>query len=180
MKHICDIPLLGFFGRFNVSVVVQSLSCVQLFATPWAAAHQASLSFTISQSLLNSCPSSQWCYPTISSSVVPFSSCLQSFPASGSFLMSWLFESSGPTIGASASASVLPMNIQGWFPLGLTGLIFLLSKGLSRVFFNTTAQKHQSWNSAFFMVQFSPPYMTPGKTIALTRWTFVGKVMSAF
>ena len=91
----------------------------------------------------NSCPLSQWCHPTISSSVVPFSSHLQSLPASGSFLMSQLFASCGQSIGASASALVLPIYIQGWFPLGLTGLISLQSKGLSRVFFNTTVQKHQ-------------------------------------
>ena len=89
----------------------------------------------------NSCPLSLWCHPTISSSVIPFSSCPQSFPASGSFLMSWLFVSGGQSIGASAS--VLPMNIQDWFPLGLTGLISLQSKRLSRVFSNTTVQKHQ-------------------------------------
>ena len=79
----------------------------------------------------NSCPWTQWCHPTISSSVISFSSCLQSFPASGSFLMSCLFTPGGQSIGASASASVLPMNSQDWFPLGLTGLISLLSKGLS-------------------------------------------------
>ena len=90
----------------------------------------------------NSCPLSQWCHPTILSSVVPFS-CLLSFPASGSFPMSQLFASGIQTTGASASASVLPMNIQGWFPLRLTGLISLQSKGLSRVFSNTTVQKHQ-------------------------------------
>ena len=86
----------------------------------------------------NSCPLSRWYHPSISSSVVPFSSCLQSFPASGSFQMSQFFTSDGQSIGVSASASVLPMNIQDWFPLGCTGLIFLQSKGLSRVFFNTT------------------------------------------
>ena len=91
----------------------------------------------------NSCPLSQWCHPTISSSVVPISSHLQSFPASGSFPMSWLFPSGGQSIGASASASVLPKNIQGWFPLGQTGLNSLLSKGLSRVFSSTTVQNHQ-------------------------------------
>ena len=85
----------------------------------------------------NSCPFSWWCHPTISSSVIPFSSGLQSFPASGSFLMSLFFTSGGQSIGVSASASVLPMYIQGWFPLGWTGLISLQSKGLSRVFFNT-------------------------------------------
>ena len=92
----------------------------------------------------NSCPSSRRCYPTISSSVVPLSSCLQSFSASGSFPMSQLFASGGQNIGASASASVLPMDIQTWFPLGLTGWISLQSNRLSRVFSNTTVQKHHS------------------------------------
>ena len=89
----------------------------------------------------NSCPLSRWCHPTISSSVIPFS-CLQSFPASGSFPMNQFFASGGQIIGVSASASVLPMNIQDWSPLGWTGWISLLSKELSRVF-NTTVQKHQ-------------------------------------
>ena len=91
----------------------------------------------------NSCPSRWWCQPTISSSVIPFSSHPQSFPASGSFPMCRFFTSGGQTIGVSASASVLPVNVQDWFPLGLTGLISLQSKGLSRVFSNTTIQKHQ-------------------------------------
>ena len=91
----------------------------------------------------NSCPLSWWCHPAISPSVTPFSSCPQSFPSSRSFSMSWLFASGGQRIGASASASVLPMNIQDWFPVGLTGLISLLSKGLSRVFSSTTVQRHQ-------------------------------------
>ena len=91
----------------------------------------------------NLCPLCQWCHPTISSSVVPFSSCPQSLPASGSFQMSQLFASGGQSIGASASASVLPMNIQDWFPVVLAGLISLQSKGLSRVFSNTTVQMHQ-------------------------------------
>ena len=91
----------------------------------------------------NSCLLSQWCHPTISFSVIPFSSCLQSFPESGSFPMSQPFASGGQNIGASASASVFPMNIQDWFPLGLTGLISLLTKGLSRVFSSSTVQKHQ-------------------------------------
>ena len=96
----------------------------------------------------NSCPSSQWCHPTISSSVVPFSSHhLQSFPASGSFPMSWLFESCAQSIGAPTLVSVLPMNIQDWFPLGLTGWISLKSKGLSRFFSNTTVQKHQFFST---------------------------------
>ena len=94
----------------------------------------------------NSCPSSWWCHPTISSSLIPFS-CLQSFRVSGSFPMSRLFISGGQSIGASASASVLPMNIQDWFPLGLTALISLQSKGLLKVFSNTTVQKHQFFNT---------------------------------
>ena len=89
------------------------------------------------------CPSSRWCHPTISSSVIPFSFCPQSFPASGSFQMSQLFASGGQSIGVSASTSVLPMNTQDWSPLGWTGWISLQSKGLSRVFSNTTVQKHQ-------------------------------------
>ena len=125
----------------------------------------------------NSCPSSQWCHPTISSSVLSFSSCLQSFPASGSSQMSQFFTSGGQRTGVSASVSVLPMNIQDWFPLGLTGWLSLQSKGLSRVFSNTRVQKHQFF-VAFFTVQLSHPYMTTGKTIALTRQIFVGKVMS--
>ena len=95
----------------------------------------------------NSCPLSQWCHPTFLSSVTPFSSCLQSFQASGSFPMSQLLASGSQSIGASASASALPMNTQDWFPLGLTGLISLQSKGLPRVFFNTTVQKHQFFSS---------------------------------
>ena len=126
---------------------------------------------------LKSYPSSQWCHPTILSSVVLFSSYLQTFPASGSSPMSPLFTWGSQSIGVSASASFLPMNIQDWFPLELTGWISLQSKGLSRVFSNTTVQKHQLFASAFFIV-LSHPYMTTGKTIALTRWTFVGKVMS--
>ena len=91
----------------------------------------------------NSCPSSRWCHPTISSSVIPFSSCFQSFPAWGSFLVSQLFTSGSQSIGVSASASVLPMNIKDWFPLRLPGLISLQSKGLSSILSNTTVQKHQ-------------------------------------
>ena len=96
-------------------------------------------------------PVHQWCHPTISSSVTPFSSCLQSFPASGSFQMSQFLTSGGQNIGVSASASVLPVNIQDWFPLGLTGWISLQSKGLSRVFFNTTVQKHQFFGAQLYL-----------------------------
>ena len=108
---------------------------------------QVPLSSTISWSCSNSRPLSWWCYLTISSSAVPLSFCLQSFPASGSFPMSQIFASGGPSIGVSASASVLPMNIQGWFPQRLTSLISLQSKGLSRVFSNTTVQKHQFFST---------------------------------
>ena len=132
----------------------------------------------------NSCPLSQWCHPTISFSVALFS-CPQSFPASQglfqwvrSFPVSWLFPSGGQSFGASASATVLPMNIRGWYPLGLTGLISLLSKGLSRVFSRTIVQKH-----LFFSTQ---PHLWSNSHIHIwlldkpQLWLFVGKVMCAF
>ena len=124
----------------------------------------------------NSCPSSQWCHPTISSSVIPLSSCLQSFPALGSFPISQFFPSGGQSIGVSAS--VLPMDIQSWFPLGLTGLISLLSKGLKSLLQHHNSKASILQHSAFFTVQLSHPYMTTRKTIALTIRTFVSKVMS--
>ena len=127
----------------------------------------------------NSCPLSRWCHPTISSSVVPFFSCPQSFPASGSFPVSQLFTSGGQSIGASASTSVLAMNIQGWVPFRLTGLISLQSEGLSRVFSSTTVQKHQFSVPILFLVQFWHLYMTTGKIIPSTIQNFVGKVMLA-
>ena len=129
---------------------------------------------------LNSCPLNQWCHPTIASSVIPFS-CLKSFPASGSFLMCQLFTSGGQSIEALVSASVLPMNIQDWFPLGLTGLNSLRSKGLSKVFSNTTVQKHQ-----FLSVQPSLWSNSHIHTWLLEKkhrfdyWIFVGKIMSLF
>ena len=127
----------------------------------------------------NSCPPSRWCYPTISSSVIPFSFCLQSFPGSGSFLRSQFFMSGDQSIGVSASTSVLPMNIQDWFPLGLTGWISLQSKGLSKSLLQHHSSKASILRcSTFFIVQLAHPYMTTGKTRALTRRTFVGKVMS--
>ena len=126
----------------------------------------------------NSCPFSQWCYLAISSSAALFSFCLQFFPAPGSFPMNWLFTSCGQNIGASASASELPMNIPSWFPLGLTGLISLKLKWLSDLlqYHNLKASILQP--SVFFMVQLFHPYMTTGKIIALTVRTFVSKVMS--
>ena len=111
-------------------------------STPGFPVHHQLLEFTQTR-----CPLSRWCHPSISSSAVPVYSCLQSFPASRSFLESSLFASGGQSIGVSASASVLPMNIQDWFPLGLIGLILLLSKGLSRVFFSTTVWKHQFFSA---------------------------------
>ena len=127
---------------------VQSLSHVRLFAIPWTTARQASLPSLTPRVHPNPCPLSRWCHPIISSSVVRFSSCPQSFSASGSFQMSQLFVSGGQSFGVSKS--VLPMNTQDWFPLGWTGWISLQSKGLSRVFSNTTVQKHQ-----FFGAQLS-------------------------
>ena len=159
-------------------VVVQLLSHVWFFAAPWTAAHQASLSFTISQICSDLYLFSQWRHPTISSFVTSFSSCLQSFPASGSFPMGRLFTSGDQSIGASASASALPMNIQGWFHLGLIDLVSLLPKRLSRVFSSTAVQKHQFFSAQPSLWSNSHPYMTTGKTIALTRWAFIGKVMS--
>ena len=133
-----------------LSFSVQLLSRVRLFATPWTAAARPPCPSSTPGVYSNSCPLSRWCHPMISSSVVPFSSCLQSFPASGSFQMSQHFTSGGQSIGVSTSTSVLPMNIQDWSPSGWTGWISLQSKGLSRVFSNTTVQKHQ-----FFSAQLS-------------------------
>ena len=140
------------------SVVVQSLSHVWLFATPCTMASQASSYIINFWSLLKLMFIGWWCYLTVSSSVILFFSCLQSFPASKSFPISWLFASDDESVRASASAWVLPMNIQGWFPLELTGLISLQSKGLSRVFSNTTVRKHQLFGSQpSLMVQLSYP-----------------------
>ena len=154
MQNLSSSPISVTYRQGNFVAVVQLLGSAQhCFGTPLTAAYQASLSFTISLFVktgvcLNSCPLSWWCHPTVSSFVIPFSSCLQFFPASGSLAMSQLFPSSSQSIGASASASFLPVNIQGWFPLGFTGLIPMLSKRLSRDFSSTTVQKHQ-----FFSVQ---------------------------
>ena len=151
---------------------------MRLFATQWIAAHQASLSITAPK--FNPCPLSQWCHRTSSSSVYSFSSCLQSFPASGSFQMSQLFTSCGQSIGVSASTSVLPMNTQDWSPLGWTGWISLQSKGLSSLLQHHSSAASILQCSAFFIVQLSHPYMTTGKTIALSRQTFWQSNVSAF
>ena len=121
----------------------------------------------------NSCPFSWWCHSTISSSVFPISSCLQSFSALGSYTMSQFFTSSGQSIGVSASASVLPMNIWNWSPLGWTGWMSLQSMSLKSLLQHHSSEASTLWRSAFFIVQLSHPYMTTGRTIALTRQTFV-------
>ena len=133
---------------------VQSLSCVQLFVTPWTAAHQPSLSITYSQSLFKLM---SWSHPNISSSVVPFSPCLQSFPASGSLQTSQFFTSSGHSIGVSASASVLPMNTMDW--LDILTVQGILKSILQHYSSKTSIFQH----SAFFIVQISHPYMTMEK-----------------
>ena len=129
----------------------------------------------------NSCSLRQWCHPTISSSDIPFSSCLQSVPASGSFPKSQLFTSDGQNIEASASASVLlPKNTQDWSPLGLTGLISLQSKGLSRVFSNTTVQKHQFFGARFLYSPTLTSIHDYWKNHSSDYMTFVGKVNKVY
>ena len=143
------ILLVSFISWIQFSSV-QSLSHVQLFVTPWIASQRHPCPSPTHGTCSNSRPSSWWCHTTILSSVVPFSSCLRSFPASGSFPMSQFFASGSQSIGVSASTSVLPTNIQGRFPSGLSGLNSLQSKALSRVFSNSTVQNHQ-----FFSAQHS-------------------------
>ena len=139
---------LNFFS-INIQMNFITVSSVQLLSHVWILQPQGLQHTRLSCPsqtpgiYLNSCPSSQWCHPTISSSVIPFSSSLQSFPASRSFLVNQRFTSDGQSIGVSASASVLLMNIQDWFPLGLSSWLSLQSKGLSKVFSNTTVQNHQ-------------------------------------
>ena len=149
----------------KLSGQVQSLSHVQFYVTPWTAACQVSLSASTPGACLHSCPSSQGCHPTISSSVVLFSSHLQSFPALGSFPMNQFFASCGRNIGVSASTPILPMNIQDWFPLG--NQLYLLAV---QVTLNSFLQHHTSkasilWQVAFFIVQFSNPHVTIGKKL---------------
>ena len=159
------------FSQFSCSVVSDSLWPHGLKHTRLACPSPTPGDYS------NSCPLSQWCHPTISSSVIPFSSRLQYFPASGSFPMSQFCTLGGKSIGISASASVLPMNIQNWFPLGCTGWISFQSKELSRVFSSPQFRSIILQHSAFFRVQLSLPYITTGKTTALTRRPFVDKVL---
>ena len=153
--HTCHIPTVNNFTDYSTFLLpysVQSSSSVMSDSLWTHGLQHARLPYPspAPRACSYSCHSSQWCHPTISSSVIPFSSCLQYFPASGSFPVSRFFTSGGQNIGISASASVLPVNMQDWFPLGWTGWISLQSKGLSRVFSNTTVQKHQ-----FFGAQLS-------------------------
>ena len=170
---------MGEFSSIKfVVIVVQSKSHVWLFAPHGLQHTRPPCPLPSPEISPSSCPLSRWCCLTISYSAVIFSFCLQSFPASGSFPMSLLFASGGQSVVASALTSVLPMNIQGWFHLGLTGLSSLLSRNSEE---SSPAPYFKSINSQcalFFMVQFSHLYMTTGKTIALTRQTFVGKVLS--
>ena len=133
------------FSQFSCSVVSDFLQSHQLQHTRPLCPSPTPRVYS------NSCPLSRWCHPTNSSSVIPFSSGLQSFPAPESFQMNQFFASGGQSIGVSTSASVLPMNIQDWFPLGWTAWISLQSKGLSRVFSNTTVQKHQFFSAQLFL-----------------------------
>ena len=165
-------------AQLNSFSSVQLFSRVWLFVTHGLQHAKPPCPSTTLRVYSNSCPLNRWCHPAISSSVIPFS-CLQSFPASGSFPMSQFFATSGKSIGVSASASVFPTNTQDWSPLGWDWLDVLAVQGTLK----SLLQHHSSkasilWRSAVFTVQLSHPYMTTGKTIALTRQTFVNKVMS--
>ena len=163
------------------TVVVQLPSCVQRFETPWTAAQRLLCPSPYPRVCSDSCPLIWWCHSAISSSVAPSSSCFQSFPASGALPVSQLFAWDGQSLRASASASVLPINIQGWFPLESTGLNFLLFN-LKSLLRHHSSKASVLRHSAFFMVQLSHVYMATRKTVALTRWTLVSKVIdvSAF
>ena len=154
MEYYCQVHVSITFSKcFKLHIGSVQFSCSVVSDSLWPHGPQDARPPCLSQTpgvYPNSCPLSQWCHPTISSSAIPFSSCPQSFPASGSFQMSQLFESGGQNIGVSASTWVLPMSTQDWSSLGWTGWISLQSKGLPRVFSNTTVQKHQ-----FFSTQLS-------------------------
>ena len=175
IKQIFLVEIMCYWEKTDQSV--QSLSHVRLFSTLWTAAHQASLSITNSRSYSNSCPLSQWCHPTISASVVPFCSRLQSFLASGSFQQ----------VGTSHQvAKILELQLQHqsfqWTPrtdsFRMDWLDLLAGQGTLKSLHHHSSKASVLQHSAFFIIQLSHPYMTTGKIIALTRWTFVGKVMS--
>ena len=183
----CLLSLCLAWGKRYIFVNLSSLLCSSQFSLsvmsdslqPHGLQHtRLSCPSLTPRACSNSCPLIQWCHPTISSSVIPFSR-LQSFPASGSFPISQFFTSGGQSIGASASASVLPKNIQDWFPLGWTGWISLQSKGLSRVFSNTTVRKHQLFSAQSSLWPNTHNHIwLLRKTKTLTIQTFVGKVMT--
>ena len=155
---------INFINLFHFILLLffssaQSLSHVWLFAMPWTIAGRPPCPSLTPAAYSNSRPLSRWCHPTMLFSLIPFSSCLQSFPASGSFLMSWLFISGGQSIGVSASVSVLPMNIQDWFPLGLTGLILRVHRTF-KSFLQHQSSKASILQRSAFMVQLLHPYMT--------------------
>ena len=175
---------LSLVMEFQLGSGSVQFSCSVLSDSLWPHGHSHGLQHAevpylslIPGACSDSCPLSQWCHPTISSSVAPFSSCLQSSLASGSFQMSQFFTSGGQSIGVSASASVLPVNIQDWSPLGWTGWISLQSKVLSSLLQHQSSKASILRRSAFFIVQLSHPYMTTGKTITLTRQIVVGKII---
>ena len=147
------------------------------FSNQWTATSRLTCPSTL-RACSNSCPSSRWCHPSNSSSVLPFSSCLQSLPVSRTIPMIKIIASGGQIIGASSSASILPMSIQDWFLLVLTDLISLQSKRLSRVFSNTTVQKHQFFGIHFLYAAILTSILDYKKNHSLTRQIFVGKVMS--
>ena len=170
----CEIVLTGLDLRF----IEQFSSVAQLCPTLCEPMNCSTPGLPVHHQHLNPCPLSRWCHPTISSSVVPFSSCLQSPPASGSFQTSQLFTSGGQRTGVSASTSVLPVNTQDWSPSGWTGWISLQSKGLSRVFSNTTVQKHQFFGA---QLPYSPTLTSIHdcwKNHSFDKMEFVSKVMS--
>ena len=184
-KFTCWIPnpwcdCIWRWGFYKVSSVQFSRSVVSDYLWPHELQHARPLCPSPTPGVYSdSCLSSRWCHSAISSSVIPFSSCPWSLPASGSFQMSQLFASGGQSVGVSASASVLPMNTQDWSHLGWIGWISLQSKGLSRVFSNTTVQKHQLFGAQLSSQSNSRIHTwLLEKTIALTRQMFVGKVMS--
>ena len=170
--YFCDSPLTMGSVQFSRSVVSYSL-------LPLGLQHaRLPCPPTTTKACSNSWLLGQECHPTISPSVVPFSSYLQSFPESGSFQRSQFFTSGGQSIRVSASASVLPMNTQDWIRLGLTGWISLQSRELTSLVQHHSSKLSILQHSAFFKVQLSHPYMATGKTIASPRWTFISKVMS--
>ena len=175
-----SLYMVGWKPLGHYVAVVQLLSCIQLFVTPWTAACQTSLSFTISWSLLKLMSIESVMLSNHLILFALFFSCLQSLPASGSSPMNWLIESGGQSIKNSASASVLPMNIQGWLPLGMTDWFDLLAvQGtLKSLLQHHNLKASILWRSVFLMVPLSHPYVTTGKIIALTIQTFIGKVMS--